>query len=196
MFLAAQFLDVLWPMFILLGIERVHIEPAKDPFLTLQFSYYPFSHSLAASIVWSILFAIVYYVVRKNKKGAILLACLVFSHWVLDFVTHVPDLALAPGTSVKVGLGMWYSVALTVIVEVLIFAIGAWLYFSSTTAKKLRGKLAFWGLVVFLVFAYVANLFSPPPASVTALGVAGLGQWLIIAWAYWIDRNRVPAVAS
>ncbi|HEY9167719.1 MAG TPA: hypothetical protein VIS48_16315 [Candidatus Kryptonia bacterium] len=196
MFLAAQLLDVLWPVFLLLGIERVRIAPVNDAFLTLHFTYYPFSHSLLASIVWSLLFAFAYYLIRKNMRGSIVLGLLVFSHWILDFLTHIPDLPLYPGSEVKVGLGMWNSTVLTIVVEGFIFVAGAWIYIASTKSKNLRGKLALWGLLLFLGLAYASDLMSPPPPSTEALAIVGIFMWLLVAWAYWIDRNRITKVSS
>jgi hypothetical protein len=190
LFLAAQFLDVLWPVFILLGWEKVEIEPVSEKFLTLHFTSYPYSHSLAAALFWSLVFGIVYYFIKKNLKVSVVLGGLVFSHWVLDFIVHVPDLQLFPGSSIRVGLGLWNSTVWTIVVEGLIFVGGIFLYIKSTKAKNLRGNIVFWSLVVFLIFAYVMNLNSPPPPSVRALGFVGLSQWLIIFWAYWADRNR------
>ena len=90
LFLAAQFLDILWPVFILLGWERVEIEQVQKQFLTLHFTSYPFSHSLAAALLWSVVFGAIYYLVKKNVKTSVVLAALVFSHWVLDLLVHVP----------------------------------------------------------------------------------------------------------
>ncbi len=194
LFLAAQFLDILWPVFILLGLERVEIDPLPRKFLTLHFTSYPFSHSLAAALVWSLLFGLVYYWIRKNVRVSIMLGLLVLSHWILDLIVHIPDLQLIPGSDMRVGLGLWNSTILTIIIEGLIFIIGIYLYLKSTKAKNLRGSIALWSLIIFLSFAYVMNLVGPPPPSVNAIGFAGLSQWLIIAWAYWADRNRKSAV--
>ncbi len=193
LFLAAQFLDVLWPVFILVGLERVAIDPLPRRFLTLHFTSYPYSHSLVAAIFWSLVFAIVYYFIKKNLRVSVVLGALVFSHWVLDLIVHVPDLPLIPGSEIKVGLGLWNSTAWTIIVEGIIFVFGILLYVRSTRAKNLWGNIALWSLIIFLVFAYIMNLISPPPPSVTALGIVGLSQWLIIAWAYWADKNRERA---
>jgi len=190
LFLAAQFLDVLWPMFILLGWEQVEIEPVSKQFLTLQFTSYPFSHSLAAAVLWSLTFGAVYFLIKKNLKVSVLLGALVFSHWVLDLIVHVPDLQLLPGIGARVGFGLWNSTAMTIIVEGAIFVCGIFLYIKSTKAKNLLGAIVFWSLMVFLTFAYVMNLSSPPPPSVKALGLVGLSQLLIITWAYWADRYR------
>lgn len=109
------------------------------------------------------------------------MAALVLSHWVLDFVVHGPDLPLAPGAA-KVGLGLWNSVVGTIIVAGAIFIVGVHLYASTTSPRNRTGRLAYWGLVAFLVIVYVLNL-GPPPPSVTAIGVVGLLGWLFVPWA-------------
>jgi len=91
-FLAAQFLDVLWPLFILSGIEKIELEPTGKAFQTLRFVYYPFSHSLLSTLIWAALFAAVYFVFRKNIQYAVLLGFVVISHWILDLISHLPDL--------------------------------------------------------------------------------------------------------
>src|ERR1039458_6536355 len=88
LFLAAQFVDLLWPFFILAGIEKVKIVPGDTVFTSLNFVYYPFSHSLLGVIFWAVLFGTVYYVFKKNLRTSILLGVLVVSHWVLDFLVH------------------------------------------------------------------------------------------------------------
>ncbi len=80
---------------------------------------------------------------------------------------------------------------IAVIIELAIFFTGVYLYLLVTKSKNKKGTFGFWGLIIFLVVIYVMNLFSPPPPSVEAIGYAGLLQWLIIPWAYWIDRNRM-----
>jgi hypothetical protein len=196
LFFAAQFLDLIWPIFILTGVEKVKITPglmAANPF---DFIYYPYSHSLFFSIVWGALFAVIYYFIRKNIKGSLVLCSLVVSHWILDFIVHRPDLPIIPWSDLRVGLGLWHSVLFSIIIEVLFLSIGAFLYISITKAKNKIGNLALWGLLVFLIIIYFANVFGPPPLSVEAIGFAGLSQWIIIAWAYWIDRNRYSVAGN
>ncbi len=190
LFLAAQFVDLLWPLLLLLGIETVEIQPGKNPFTTLEFTHYPLSHSLFAVIIWAIIFGIVYYLIRKNIKASIWLGALVLSHWILDFISHKPDLQIVPWSSTVVGLGLWNSVPLTVFIEVSIFLIGVYLYITTTKAKNKTGIHALWSLVFFLLLMYVMNIFSPPPTSVEPIGYVGLAQWLIVAWGYWIGKNR------
>jgi hypothetical protein len=190
LFLASQFIDLIWPFFLLLGIERVEIDPGISAFTPLDFTYYPFSHSLLGVLFWGVLFGVIYFLIRKNKKSAVLLGFLVLSHWILDFITHIPDLPLFPGVEAKVGLGLWNSVLLTIIIEGLIYVSGFVLYIKAAPAKNKTGSVALWGLFIFLIIIYVMNITSPPPPSAEAIGYVGLSQWLIVAWGYWIDRNR------
>jgi hypothetical protein len=188
--LAAQFVDLLWPVFILIGIEKVKIEQGNTAFTPLNFIYYPYSHSLVGAIFWALLFGAIYYSFQKNSKTSILLGILVFSHWVLDFLSHRPDLPLVPWSNFKVGLGLWNSSPFTIIVEGSIFVVGSWLYVSVVKTNKTRGFHRIWGLLLFLVAIYISNIISPPPPSVEAIGWVGLSQWIIIAWAYWIDNKK------
>jgi hypothetical protein len=190
LFFAAQFVDLLWPFLLILGIEKVEITPGITTFNPLDFTYYPFSHSLFGVIVWALLFGVIYFLFKKNFKSALLLGVLVISHWVLDLIVHIPDLPIFPGSSVKVGFGLWNSIPLTIIVEGSIFLIGVYLYFKSTKTKNKTGSFALWSLVIFLILIYILNIIGPPPESAEAIGYVGLSQWLIIAWGYWIDRNR------
>lgn len=189
-FMAAQWIDLIWPILILLGIEKVEVKPGISSVTPLDFVYYPLSHSLLAVFIWAILFGLVYYLIKKNLKASVVLGLLVLSHWFLDLIVHIPDLPILPGTDLKVEFGLWNNFAATLILEVLIFGFGAYLYFRGTKAKNKAGLYSLIGLIVFLSLIYAANLFGPPPDSVEAIGIAGNAQWLIILWVYWIDRNR------
>ena len=190
LFFASQFIDLLWPIFLLLGLEKVAIDPGNTAFTPLNFIYYPFSHGLVSVLIWAVLFGGVYYAFRKNIKTSLLLGGLVLSHWILDLFTHRPDLPLLFGNHLKVGLGLWNSVILSILVEGSIFIIGAYLYFKATKAENKKGQIGLWSLLIFLGIVYVMNVFGPPPPSVEPIAIVGLFQWLIVAWAYWIDRNR------
>jgi membrane-bound metal-dependent hydrolase YbcI (DUF457 family) len=190
LFIAAQFIDLLWPLLIFFGVEKVQIEPGNTEFTPLNFVYYPFSHSLFGVAVWAILFGAVYFLFRKNLKSSIVIASLVLSHWFLDLLTHRPDLPLVPWLDFKVGLGLWNSIPFTIIVELSIFLLGAYFYFISTKAKNKIGSIALWSLLVFFIVVYFMNIFSPPPPTSRAIAYAGFSMWLFVAWAYWIDRNR------
>jgi len=190
LFMASQFLDLLWPLFLLLGLERVKIDPGNTAFTPLDFTSYPLTHSLMGALIWAVLFALVYYWRKKQLKSAFILGGLVLSHWVLDFITHRPDLLLIPGIDVKTGLGLWNNVWATIIVEGLIFTGGAYLYLRVTKAKNKKGSIGLWSLLIFLGIVYVSNIVGPPPPSAEAIGWVGLSMWLLVAWGYWIGRNR------
>jgi len=189
--LAAQLADGLWPIFLLLGWERVAIVPGITPVTPLDFTSYPYSHSLLADVAWAALLSGGYYALRRDRNGAFWLAVLVLSHWVLDFASHRPDMPLWPGGPVE-GLGLWYSLPATLAVEFALFAAGAWLYASATRARDRWGSVLFWLFLVVLAALYLAAVFGPPPPSVRALAMSGLAGWLFVAWAYWIDRHRAP----
>jgi hypothetical protein len=187
---AASMLDLLWPIFILLGWEQVRIQPGNTAFTPLDFVFYSISHSLVAAVGWATLFALLYYAFTRYRAGAILIWVGVVSHWVLDWISHRPDMPLYPGGP-RLGLGLWNSTIATVIVEGLMYAIGVWIYLRVTRPRDGIGK---WGLRSFVVAVaafYVANIFSPPPPSVRMLGIGALGlSLLLVLWAWWADRHR------
>jgi len=188
LFAAAQLPDLVWPALVLLGVETVRVDPGNTAFTPLEFVSYPWTHSLLLVVVWAAAFALAYRARTGAARESWVVGALVVSHWMLDFVSHRPDLPLAPGAA-KVGLGLWNSVPATVVVEGALFAAGVALYARGTGARNRTGRIAFWALVVFLVAIYVANM-GPPPPSARAIGAAGLLMWLFVPWGVWIDRNR------
>lgn len=190
LFFASQFIDLLWPIFLLLGIEQVIIDPGNTVFTPLDFVYYPFTHSLVGVLFWAIVVGGVYYLIKKNLKTGILLGALVVSHWVLDFLTHAPDLPIAPGLDLKVGLGLWNSLIFTLLFETVIFAVGIFHYLKITQAKNKKGEYGFWGLIIFLIMICIMNVFGSTPPNEEVIAWAGNLQWLFVLWAYWVDKNR------
>lgn len=190
-FLAAQFIDLLWPFFLILKIEQVAVEPGNTAFTPLNFISYPYSHSLTAVFIWAAVFSLTYYIFKKNRQTAFLLGLLVLSHWVLDLITHRPDLPLSFTEDTKVGLGLWNNKVATLITECIIFLVGVYLYLFSTEVQNNIGKFAFWGLILFLLAVYFMNAFGDPPPDENSIGYIGLSQWLLIIWAYWVDNNRI-----
>jgi membrane-bound metal-dependent hydrolase YbcI (DUF457 family) len=187
--LAALLVDGIWPVFVLLGWEKVEIVPGITAVTPLLFVSYPYTHSLAAGLLWAALLAGVYFLRRRDRVGALWLAALVLSHWLLDFVSHRPDMPLWPGGPL-VGLGLWYSVPASLAVELALFAVGVGLYVSVTRPRERIGAYAFRAFVATLAALYVSSVFGPPPPSVQVLAMTGLAGWLFIAWGYWIDRHR------
>ncbi|MCB0533872.1 MAG: hypothetical protein H6574_21485 [Lewinellaceae bacterium] len=190
LFFAVQFVDLLWPSLLLLGMERVEIQPGITVVTPLDFVHYPYTHSLLMAGVWAVLIGGVYYLLNKQPKAALVLGACVASHWFIDLIVHRPDLPLSFADTPVVGLGLWNSLVGTVVVEVLLFVAGLWIYLRHTKATKPVGVYALWGLVTFLLVIYGANLFGPPPPDVRAIAIAGHAQWLLVLWAYWVDKNR------
>ncbi|NEU09690.1 hypothetical protein GZH53_15285 [Flavihumibacter sp. R14] len=190
LFLSAQFLDLLWPTLLLLGIESVEIQPGITAFTPLNFTSYPYSHSLLMVTGWSVLIGGIYYIISREKRSSIILALCVASHWFLDLVMHRPDLPLLPNSPVKVGMGLWNSVPGSLIVELLLFAAGLYIYLKTTRPKNKTGVYSFRALIVFLLIIHLSNAFGPPPPSVEGIAWAGQLQWLLVIWAFWADRNR------
>jgi hypothetical protein len=189
LFLASVFVDLLWPMLLLTGIERARIDPGIRGLGPLVFEHYPVSHSLLMVCAWALLAGGAYYAVARDRHAATLVALLVVSHWLLDAVAHRPDLALVPGGAVRVGFGLWNAPPASVVAELGLFAGGVLLYLRATPGQK-RWPLG--ALCVLLLAIFAADLLGPPPPSITAVAVAGLAQWLLVAAGWWVDRPGVP----
>jgi len=190
LFLAAQFIDLLWPTLLLVGLENAEISPGITRVTPLDFTDYPISHSLLTVFLWAVLFSGAYYLIRRYPRGAWVCGVAVVSHWVLDLLVHRPDLPLAPGGSSYVGLGLWSSLPATLVVELAIFAIGIGIYCRTTSASDRVGSVGLWILVAFLLVIYFASIFGQPPPSIRAVAWVGQTQWLLIVWGYWVDRHR------
>lgn len=197
LFLAVQFLDLLWPTFLLLHIERAAINTQPGATLPLVFTYYPYSHSLVMAFVWSLLFGAIYWFFKRNTRYAFILGLCVFSHWILDLIVHLPDLPLYFGEHTpKVGLQLWNHPIASNIVESAIFITGLYLYLRSTKANDKTGLYGFWGLVLLLILVHLANLFSPSPTSITAVAWGAQGMWLFVLLAFWVDKHRVSVATT
>jgi hypothetical protein len=189
LFFAAQFLDLLWPIFLLIGLEHVRIAPGITRMSPFDFYDYPITHSLLTATLWSLLVGGTYYALRRSASAAWVMGLAVLSHWILDFLVHRPDLPLWPGGP-KVGLGLWNSWALETTLEVAIFAGGAWMYFSVTRARDNIGRYALWALLFFLFLGWVASLFAGAPPNERSMAWGGLSMWILVPWAWWVDHHR------
>jgi len=188
--LAAQLPDLAWPAFVLLGWESFRVAPGFTAVTPLEFTSYPYSHSLLALAVWAIGLGALYFAARRQAWAAVVLGVVVLSHWLLDAASHAPDLPITLQGSERVGLGLWNSLPATLTVEGGLFAAGLALYARKTRAVDRTGRWALAAFVAFLLVLYLAAVFGPPPPSTTAVALSGLGIWLLVAWGYWIDRHR------
>jgi hypothetical protein len=195
LFAAPTLADLLWPVFLLLGWEQSHVVPGPNPLLTLWLDDIPWSHSLLTLIVWGAVFGFLYNARGGDKRAAIVIGVLVVSHWVLDFVTHRPDMPWYPGGP-KVGLGLWNYPIATVIVETALFLWGIAVYARVTRARDRIGRWGLWALVGLIAGSYYSTLFTPTPTDMRALAIGGIiFAWLFVIVAWWVDRHR-DAVTS
>jgi hypothetical protein len=191
LFAAAQLADLTWPLLVAAGLEQVIIDPGNTAFTPLDFASYPYSHSLLTLIIAGAVFGGLAGAVVRSGRTAIVVGLLVVSHWLLDWITHRPDLPLYPGGA-KFGLGLWHSIPATIAVEAAMFIVGVVIYARSTRPRDRIGRRAFGAFVAFLVVVYIANL-GPPPPSVEAIVWVGLaGGAVLMLWARWFDRHRNP----
>jgi hypothetical protein len=192
---AAQLLDLIWPGLVLLGIERVTVAPGITVVNPLDFTHYPWSHSLLMALIWGILSGLTTYFLSRSTSGrlqnAVVIGALVPSHWVLDLLVHRPDLPFFPGGVEKAGLGGWNSLLLSLILEFGILSWGVWLYLSTASSLHSKAKYGLAALLVVLVGLWAGATFGPPPPSTTALAGSAYGMLLFLLWGGWIDRYRV-----
>ena len=186
---AAFGLDLIWPILLLLGVETVRVNPGDTAFTSLAFDSYPWSHSLLTVVVWSGLVGFLGRRVFGSWRAGMVLGGLVLSHWVLDFVTHRPDLPLWPGGPL-VGLGLWNSIPGTILVEASLLVGGLWLYHRATSPRDRTGTGALVALVVLTGVLWVTQPWAPLPESATAVAAGALILWLLPPWALWIERHR------
>ena len=193
---AAQWADLLWPLLLVSGVEHVRAAPGAMAANSLQFTSYPYSHSLAALVVGGALIGGLYYAVRRDARGAWIVGALVPSHWVLDLVVHAPDLPLWPGSSVRLGLGLWNSVPGTLVAEFGLLVVGLVVYGRTTRASDGAGRWGWWGMVALLVVIYLGGMAGAPPDDQRVIGYVSLILWVFVPWGYWVDRHRETATAA
>jgi LexA-binding, inner membrane-associated putative hydrolase len=182
---SVQLVDMLWPIFLLAGLEHVRVAPGITRFTPLDFYDYPITHSLVGSIVWAAIFSGGCLLWYRNARIALLLGAGVVSHWVLDVISHRPDMPVLP-RGPYIGLGLWNSVAATLVVELTMFAIGLMLYVRGGAGRR---RVSFWLLMAFVLVAYFAAAFGPPPPNVRTLAWSGLIGWLLVPWTWFADRE-------
>src|SRR5262245_14054751 len=143
---APQVLDILWPIFNLCGIERAHIRAGVTAAFLLVLEYMSYSHGMVAAIGWSVLVGVAYAVIRRDVRTGVVLGLLVSSHWVLDWISHAPDMPILYGDGPRYGLGLWNSISATLGVEVAMFVAGVLIYTRTTRACDRIGSIALWAL--------------------------------------------------
>jgi membrane-bound metal-dependent hydrolase YbcI (DUF457 family) len=181
LFIAVQWLDVVWAPLVLLGVERVRIVPGITASNPLDLYYMPYTHSLVAALLWSAAAFVFYRIVtgRKDAVAASVIAGAVFSHWVLDFVVHRPDLPLYDNTA-KVGLGLWNSAGLVFGLETALLFGGMYIYFRTGVTRR-------WPMIVFgllMLTMHAVTFFGAPPTSDRAAALAALAAYVVFSWSH------------
>ena len=194
LFLAAQFLDVLWAPFVLLGIEKVRIVSHFTGSNALDLYYMPYTHGLPGALGWSLLAALLYQLIARpaRARAAWLVGIVVFSHWMLDLIVHVPDLPLY-GNAAKVGFGLWNARVLAFGLEALVLIAGIWLFLTGRPRHRVR--MVIFGIA--LVTVQIGSTFlSGPPPSDRAVAVSALTAYAAFALLAWWAVDRGPAEAG
>jgi hypothetical protein len=195
--LAGAFSDVLWILFFTLGIEQVRIQPGLMVANSLDLVHIPFSHSLLMDAVWGGMFAAIYFVRRRDSRGAWILIAAVLSHWVLDWATHRPDMQLAPGVDLRFGLGLWNSRLATFVVEGALWFGAVFLYARATKPSGRAGVYAFWTMIGLLTALWLISLRGDPPPDLRSLAITNAIFFAVVeAWAFWMNRRRVPRLLT
>ena len=193
LFLAVQFVDILFFPFVLLGIERINIIENYTDSTHFELEYMPYTHSLVGSLLWALAAYVLFrWIIVKQKAVAMVIALAVFSHWVLDLLVHTPDLPLWSDASPKFGFGIWNNAIATYSLEAVLLVAALWLYLKSTTATTKVGKYGMSVFVVFLLLVNIVNIFGPLAGdSKPALAISALvSYFLFAAIAFWLDRKR------
>ncbi len=191
-FLAVQFVDVLWAGFILTGVEHARLEPGYLAMSNLVLYDMPWTHSLAAALVWSLFLGLIYRAFDRGGgwPAAAVIGALVLSHWLLDLLVHAPDLALYPGGP-KVGLGWWDMPALALGSELGLFVIGFTLYMIATRGKSAIGAVLPWLTAALMLSVLAYEKLTPPPPSMAQMAISALIAYVLFAaLGFGLDATR------
>jgi hypothetical protein len=178
LFIAVQLLDVAWAPLVLLGIEKVRIVPGITASNPLDLYYMPYTHSLAAALLWSTGAFVLYRLAmrRDGTTAAVVVGCAVFSHWVLDLIVHRPDLPLFDDAA-KVGFGLWNWPAPALGLEAALLLGGMWLYFQTGAARRAATA----GFCIIMIAIQVYIFFGPPPASDKSAAATAIAVYVAFA---------------
>ncbi len=193
LFLAGQFVDILFFPLVLLGIERMNIVENFTQSTHFQLEYMPYTHSIIGSLFWAgVAYALFRWLIVKKNSVAMVVALAIFSHWFFDLVVHTPDLPLWSDTSLKLGFGLWNNAIATYALEAILLVSALWLYLRSTSATSAVGRYGISVFVVFLLLVNVVNIFGPLQGdSKLVLAISALTSYfLFAAVAFWLDTKR------
>lgn len=182
LFLAVQWLDVVWSALVMLDVEKLRIVNGLTQGSPLDLYYMPYTHSLLGALALSAALGAVGVLFVKERRTALfaVLAGAVFSHWLLDLVVHVEDLPLW-GNSFKVGFGLWRNLWISFPLEIASLIAGAALYARAVPSRNPRGDIWLWGFVAAMVAVQAVGSFGPAPESGLAEAQTALLFYLVLA---------------
>jgi hypothetical protein len=186
---APVFVDILFSVFVLVGIERARIVPGITEAMPLDLQYIGVSHSLVTMVGWSVAFAGLYLALHRDRRAAVVLGLGVFSHFVLDWVSHGPDMPILP-SGPRLGLGLWNFPVTAMLVELIMLAAGVALYLQTTRASRPRNTLQILAITGVLVVINVAAYFGPPPPAVEPMAIGNLALLGLLWLLARLDRGR------
>lgn len=193
---AGSLVDLVFTVFLLLGVEHARIVPGFTRANAMDLYDYPWSHSLVAICCWSALAASAWWLWRRNVRVALVVGAVVMSHWVLDVLSHIPDMALWPGSTTLLGLGLWRSIAATVAVEGVLWVAALALYVRATRPRDRVGKWSFWVYVAVLSVIYAMSFMGPPPPDMRIVATVNMSLVIFLFWSCWFDRHREQRVSD
>lgn len=183
LFLAAQFVDILWSLFVMAGVEKVRIVPGFTRSSPLDLYYMPYTHSLSASLVWAVVLGLLAGFIWSRRGGVVVGLC-VISHWILDLPVHVADLPLW-GDTHKVGLGLWNRPVIALALEAGVLFLGTAIY-----ARHARSKAAVWTFAAVMMAVQMTSFVMPPPEAPAQFATMALFSYLAFAAAAWFVERR------
>ncbi|WP_457616375.1 hypothetical protein [Lutibacter sp.] len=196
LFIATQFVDILFFPLALAGIENLKFEESFTEVNNFNMDYYPFTHGLLGTFLWAgLFFCLFYFVCYKNKSNkkqlAMIMALAVLSHWFTDLIVHTPDLPIISGAP-KFGFGLWNSKILTFISEAVLLVIGLLYYLKKTVETSALGKYAAIVFVLFLLLINYLNLFVlPANDDIKSLTISALFSYVLFAFiAHHVAKKR------
>lgn len=198
LFLAAQFVDILYFILVPLGIERLNMVENYTAVNHMELLYYPYSHSLLAAFFWGViaygLWRFFPWFKRERRHSvAVVVGLAVLSHWFIDFLVHTADMPLLGDDGVKVGFGLWNNFSLTVMGEISLLLAAVFYYVKRTKPKGKWGGTAIWIFTLLMVGVYLMTVTAPFDPAITP-DIASYGglvlYFLFGAAAFWVDRFR------
>jgi hypothetical protein len=192
LFVAVQFLDVVWSILVMLGIEKLNITPGFTQGSALDLYYMPYTHGLIGALILSAIFGAAAALVTKTNRRLTFAICAaaVFSHWILDLVVHMPDLWIYDG--VKVGFGLWRWMWISLPLELAVLVVGAWFYARYVPARN-GGNRWLWLFVAVMACVELYGSLGPPPASGIIEAEMALAAYAVLALlAAIVDLSRQP----